>query len=161
MKLFVKLLAFVLILAVAGPFFLKGPDGAPLWTVQATLDELRRWRPGPVANPLEAVVPDVAPSVQVYRWQDAAGQWHFSTEPPATGTYQVLEIDPRTNAVMTGGLPQVDEPEVLAEDDSAADPYVAPLLPIPDPEKTRELIEQVREIEALAEERLKTLETEL
>lgn len=36
-KLFVKLMGFLLILAVAGPFLLKGPDGRPL----LSLDDLR------------------------------------------------------------------------------------------------------------------------
>ncbi len=43
MKLLVKLLVLLLIAAMAGPFFIKGPDGQPLMRLSDVTQKLKSW----------------------------------------------------------------------------------------------------------------------
>lgn len=76
----IKIIIFIVILACAGPFFISGPDGEPLMT----LDDLM---------PAAPDVPDIVPAapVTVYKWQDENGIWQFSTE-PVEGA-ETMELD--------------------------------------------------------------------
>ena len=78
----VKILIVVVILACLGPFFIKGPDGEPLMT----LDDLR-----PEAPELPSVAP--AEPVTVYKWQDENGVWQFSTEPVDGVEAETMQLD--------------------------------------------------------------------
>ena len=100
MKLFVRLMMLVLVLALCGPFFIKGPDGRPLWTIGTTIAKVRGW----LADMTSGSVLENAPvigeqEVTVYRWRDADGVWQFAAEPPAGVTAEAMQIDTRTNAV--------------------------------------------------------------
>ena len=159
MRLFVKVLCFGLVLALAGPFVLRGPDGQPLYTPADAWRSLTRQMPA-------LDVPDVVPArpVQVYRWQDADGQWHFQGEPPPDGTYYtVLEIDPKTNAVGTAPEPppgETDEAPGDGEVDAAAarGPEDAMIGPYPHPEAVRQLIDDAKALQAQSVERLEAIE---
>ena len=151
MKLFVKVLCFGVVLALAGPFLMRGPDGQPLYT------PAQAWRS--LTNSLPSIgVPDVVPSqpVAVYRWQDDEGQWHFSGQPPAEGTpYTVLQIDPKTNTV--GTAPEPPPEEAVAEDGKLG-PEDAMYGPYPNPEAVRQLIEDAKAIKAQSLERIESLD---
>lgn len=152
MKLFIKLLLLLVVVAISGPYFIKGPDGQPLWSLQDTANTvtatLRRWR----ANPVAAAVTPGASAVEVFRWQDADGQWHFTNVAPNDTPHSVLRIDPRTNAVgMVIERSQASEAE--ADPDIAADQPNTHIGPLPDPETARRLIEDARALQALADER--------
>ncbi|MEL6870447.1 MAG: DUF4124 domain-containing protein [Pseudomonadota bacterium] len=154
MKLFVKFLIVVVLLALAGPFFLKGPDGLPLWRWQDAVAKFNHWRSGAVSNTVGVVIPE-AGSVKVYRWQDEAGQWHFSNEPPANQNADVLLINPATNVVQAA-KPREPEEEAPVEDpadDIPESAHISPILPLPDPETTQQLLQDVRELQDLAEQR--------
>ena len=149
MKLFVKVLCFGLVLALAGPFLMRGPDGEPLYTPAQAWQSLQASLPS-------LDVPEVLPSepVEVYRWQDASGQWHFSGTPPAEGTaYTVLEIDPKTNAVGTAPTPVEDEPNAEAGEAEVLGPENAMLGPYPNPEAVKQLLQDVQAIREDAERR--------
>ncbi|MEO0366627.1 MAG: DUF4124 domain-containing protein [Pseudomonadota bacterium] len=158
MKLFVKLMVFIVVLALMGPFFLKGPDGRPLWELPTRLPSLNE-----VSN---AVVPDALedPNVEVYRWQDENGQWHFGSTPPASSRYETLQIDTRTNAVAVEPPPTLEsrDSDEGAVASSAADqpdsPYVSDVLPIPDPEVAKQLIEDARALQELTQQRTEEID---
>ncbi len=164
MKLFVKLLILVLLLASVGPFFLKGPDGEPYWSyrevLQAARAKLGRLTSAPASLPSpKALQP--GDDVTVYRWQDASGEWHFAGEPPAGVSFDELKIDPDTNAIQ---MERAEPPAAAAAAEPtagpaaaaapASDPYLGPL---PDPEATRQLIEDARALQELADERARRL----
>ena len=158
MKLFVKILCFGLVLALAGPFLMRGPDGQPLYT------PAQAWRSLKASLP-SLDVPAVVPSqpVAVYRWRDVDGQWHFSGEPPAEGTpYTVLEIDPKTNAVGTAPeQPEATLAEAEAAGEDGADrlgPEDAMLGPYPNPEAVQQLIEDAKALRAQSLERVEALD---
>lgn len=156
MKLFVKVLCFGLVLALAGPFLMRGPDGQPLSTPAKAWQSLKASMPS-------VGMPDVVPSepMAVYRWQDAAGQWHFSGTPPAEGTdYTVLEIDPKTNSVMTA-----PEPVAAAEGDAEVEtegdvlgPEDAMFGPYPNPAAVRQLLEDAKALQAQSLERVEAMD---
>lgn len=136
MRWFVRLIALIVIAALAGPFFLRGPDGRPLMTVgdlsakvaagaaRAKTGLKHAWtRAGRAAGDEDAG------KVEMYRWQDASGQWHYADEPPAQGGAERILIDPnasRMDPVSTGVAPATGDaaPRVL--------PDAVPGLPSPD-----------------------------
>ncbi|MEM9171854.1 MAG: DUF4124 domain-containing protein [Pseudomonadota bacterium] len=155
MKLFIKFLALVVVLALAGPFFIKGPDGQPLWSWQQTLEAVKR-APG---NAVKQTIPG-ASEVDVYRWQDADGQWHYSGEPPEGIQTELLKVDPRTNMVGTAPVVVEETAEAVIEEETI-DPHamhVAPALPVPDPTAVKELMGDIDKIQQQADQRLKALE---
>ncbi|MEO0574322.1 MAG: DUF4124 domain-containing protein [Pseudomonadota bacterium] len=156
MKLFVKLVILVVIVAVVGPFFIKGQDGRALWSVTDSWDAFNRWRNGVTSATVGKVIPD-AGVVTVYRWQDDAGQWHFTNELPPGQDVDVLLIDPATNMVRAQAPALSEE---IASDDESETPsaHISPVLPLPDPETTRRLIEDVHVIQEMADQRNAELE---
>ena len=158
MKLFVRLLCLVIVGALAGPFFIKGPDGRPLWTVDDTLRRLKRALPDTSSgNVLQDVSGLGNNEVMVYRWQDADGTWHFAAEAPDGVMAETMVIDTRTNAMLAMRPDTTPAEGVYA--DNEPQQMTSPMIgPYPSPEATRELIEDVKAIEALSEQRLKQLE---
>ena len=97
MKLFIKFMLFLLVLAVGAPFLLKDKEGRPL----LALEDLRMPQLGtpPVPDEVSEVVSGVqrklkdlggqlrgeaenAAGTVVYKWRDAMGEWQFSDAPP-------------------------------------------------------------------------------
>lgn len=96
----IKLLIGLLIIACIAPLFIKGPDGEPIMTVGDWAINL----PEPVEaffadlisgrTPSAPAVPGAPESepLQVYKWQDENGQWHFSNTPPDMDIAEEVEI---------------------------------------------------------------------
>lgn len=121
MKLFLKLLVFMLVLAVAAPFVLKDDAGRPLLDAgklhmpelgKPPLPDLSR-----VGDMVDAArdkledklartgdeVRDEAAAV-IYKWRDAQGNWHFTDSAPEGISSERLTIAPEdTNVVRLGG----------------------------------------------------------
>ena len=154
MKLFVKLMMLVLVLAVSGPFFLKGPDGQPLWSIKQFTDRASTLLNRITAAPSTIAAGGKVSEVVVYRWQDEQGQWHFSGEPPVVHGYDVMSFDPDTYAMRLLSDSSTDDTEVeevvLVNDGSEPLPRIGP---ITDPEATRQLIEDARAIQDLVDQR--------
>lgn len=60
------------------------------------------WRTYPASAPMW--LRDMAPALfvsrtQLYRWQDDAGNWHVSDEPPADREYEVIEYRSDANTL--------------------------------------------------------------
>jgi len=72
----------VVILAAAGVYYYLNPDDA------ADI---------PVVGKIVNAPPD---KTQVYKWQDADGKWHYTTERPPEGTqFELVEYARDTNVV--------------------------------------------------------------
>ena len=110
MKLFMKLLLTLLVLAVLAPFtILKDDSGRPLMS----FNDLK----------MPDVVPEIAdeipvqPSAEdvVYQWKDAEGNLHFSSDPPAEGIeYTTRSFDPNTNVIQS--VKKKDDSSLVASD---------------------------------------------
>ncbi len=75
MKLFYVLITLALIGAVGAPFFLNGPTGQPLMSVDQVIDDS---------------VPRLP--TKVYRWKDRHGVWQFGESPPESVTAEPVDV---------------------------------------------------------------------
>ncbi|MEO1581818.1 MAG: DUF4124 domain-containing protein [Pseudomonadota bacterium] len=156
MKLFVKLMVFVVVLALAGPFFLRGPDGQAFWKLPTKTADFNALARRAVPEPLKDT------TVEVYKWQDTNGQWHYGEAPPDSGEFNLMEIDTSINAVeveppVSFAL-EAPEADPLAGENVMPSPHISPLIPLPDPEATRQLLDDVKAIQELADDRARQLE---
>lgn len=155
MKLFVKLMLFVVILALAGPFFIKGPNGQPMWQVSEVRnsivlgwDRLQRRFAGTVDGAKQ--LPGMDSSVTVHRWQDETGQWHYTQNAPEGIVSDTLLIDPQTNLISLPALPEPPPVEPEANAPAAPTPVQGP---IPSIEQTRQLIEDAQALQGQVDKR--------
>jgi len=70
----IKIMIAVVILACVAPFFIKGPNGEPLMT----LDKLMNGSSSSSATASAASKREAPQPTTVYKWQDENGVWHFS-----------------------------------------------------------------------------------
>ncbi|CBL47356.1 hypothetical protein HDN1F_37730 [gamma proteobacterium HdN1] len=136
MKLFIRLMMFVVVLALAGPFFLKGPNGKPLFTLPSL--NLNDWNPMKLLNreagaqtpmnneqvggTIQWAKEDVArkgfipeptrqyhkqPNVY-YRYKGAEGSWEFSDLPKRGVVNYAATVDPNANILQS--LPKAKAP---------------------------------------------------
>ena len=83
----------VLVVAFAGLFFIKGPDGEPIMS----LDDLKPTVPEVELSPVSAE------PTRVYKWKDENGVWQFSNEPVDNQNVEVMELDGKINT-----MPSID-----------------------------------------------------
>jgi hypothetical protein len=144
MKLFIKLLLVILVLGMAGPFFLKRPDGRPWMEPADVMPKISQWQheagrfwrdtkswfsgltDSDVLSRIEGGDYQ-AGQTKVYRWRDANGTWQLSDQPPATGEADIIMVDPDTNLIQ--GLPEEPEEPENVEQAPAQSPSVG--LPLP------------------------------
>jgi len=169
MKLFIKLMLALLVLALLLPFtFLKDERGNSLMSFSdfnlpdfkmpnIEMPEL----PGMPSG--KNLVPSVAGSagsdsteVDVfYKWHDGAGNVHFTTEPPMDGVdYTIKEFNPDTNVIQAVEIP---EPEPAVEKPAMeTQAEVSPTNEQPGPydtNKIKKLFEDTENIEKLLQQR--------
>lgn len=137
MKLFSKLMMFVLFAALAGPFFMKGPDGRPLMTLK-DLSLPSFGLPSKPAGPVEVLSgkePDAwlqwgngdKPNATLvkatnaegellqearntyYRWKDKEGVWQFTKQPNPNAKNFLMKIDPNANIVQSLSQESIDK----------------------------------------------------
>ncbi len=99
-----KIMIVIVILACAGPFFINGPDGNPLMT----LEDLKPDITSPADLLPDALTPDPAPAAptRVYRWQDADGVWQFSNNPADAQGAEEMALDGNINTMEAFKAPE-------------------------------------------------------
>jgi len=137
MKLFSKLMMFVLFAALAAPFFLKGPNGQPLMTLK-DLNLPSFGLPGKAAGPVEVLSgKEEGASIQwggaqtpangalikatdaegkllqearntYYRWKDKDGVWQFTKQPNPNTENFLMKVDPNANIVQSLSQDSID-----------------------------------------------------
>ena len=115
MRLLVKILALLLVVALVLPLWLRGPDGKPLmemtdWVgMPPQLSQLgaqlgdRLWALAqdiPALISLEPTEDLAVPAQEFYRWQDQRGVWHFSDSPPPHRRDLTAEVLPQLSNSM-------------------------------------------------------------
>ncbi len=164
MKLFVKLMIAVLVLALLLPFtILKGRDGNTLMSLSDfslpdfSMPDLPK---APRIDMPGASEESLVGKDLFYKWYDAEGNVQFTTEPPADGIdYTVKGFDPDANVIQAVELP-VGEPEA----DQAADGGSAQSDDIGNPysqENIEKLFKDAKNVEKLLNQRLKDQESAL
>lgn len=164
MKLYVKFLLFILVLGIAGLFFINKPDGQPWLSADDFMPDV----PGLMAqasNMLDGAERQLdkatssdpnAGKTKVYKWRDSSGNWHLSDQPisAAGGRDQVMHVDPDTNLV--GGLR-----ESTAEVERSRSDGVSNAVPLPmtvSPDKVGKLIDDAKAVQDLMDNRSEQLD---
>ena len=108
--MFIRFIILLLATALVAPFFIPGPDGRPVMT----LDKL-----GIGKMPELASLPDIggssaeSGSLTLYRYRDDQGNWHFTDQAPASGDFELVEVQ-NANLLESASLPPGREPETSA-----------------------------------------------
>ena len=99
----IKLMIFIVIIACVGLFFIKGPDGTPLLSIEEFMADLSPANfsasdllPSAVQSAAESSAPAIT---KVYRWQDENGVWQFSDNPNDEPGAEVMELDGKINTI--------------------------------------------------------------
>ncbi|HKI75052.1 MAG TPA: hypothetical protein VJ998_10425 [Pseudomonadales bacterium] len=87
----IRILFLAVVFAVVAPFFIKGPNGKPLMS-------LDKWmKPSPRS---QAVTTPTGPEKRtIYKWQDKDGTWHFSTEPVEGQAVETMTVEGAVNVM--------------------------------------------------------------
>jgi len=134
MKLFIKLMMFMLVAAVAGPFILKGPNGQPLMSYKDLLPSFSlpktpfastpsssnpsssiEWSSNTLKKQAIAATTDSegkpisAESNVYYRWKDKNDVWQFTSTPNANADNIKMFIDPNTNVMQSLSKDKIDK----------------------------------------------------
>lgn len=160
MKLFVKLMLALLVLALALPFtFLKDDHGNSLMSFSDFSMPDFKIPDFPDVPSGKSLVPSVngAAGMDVfYKWHDAEGNVHFTTEPPADGVdYTVKEFDPDANVIQAVKLPDPDlktTPEKPAAQGEVSLENGQPK--VYDADQIKKLFEDTKNIEKLLQQRM-------
>lgn len=169
MKLFAKIMLAVFVLALLLPFsILKDESGRPLMSLSkfklpdiSMPDVSLPDMPSLPANdaPVVADDSDLSGKDVFYKWQDADGRPHFTTEPPPEGVeYTLKGYDPDTNVIRSVEPipdPAAEEPEASAQQGDRdpgeiGNPYSK--------ESIEKLFDDAKNIEKILNERLQSLE---
>ncbi len=99
----------------------------------------------------------------VYKWQDDLGEWHFSNQPPPTGVTSSVKTYRSDVNITQAPPPPPTESAAEEPDKKTADiPETAtPLLPITDPERVKQLIEDAKNVQGLVGKRQQTLDAQI
>jgi hypothetical protein len=171
MKLFVKLVLAILVLAMLLPFtLLKDDNGKPLMSFSDfSFPDFKLPDISLPAMPkisgnknLARSDDDLSGLDLFYKWYDADGNVQFTTEPPEPGVeYKVKGFDPNANVIPAVKLPPgssgTDEKSPagtkLGEQESSANPYSQ--------ESIKKLFEDSENIQELLNQRLQNQESSL
>lgn len=98
----IKIVIAALIIACIAPFFIKGPSGETIMTLDdwatelpTSMDEIISKAKSAANSELIALTPVESPAdspTKVYKWQDENGQWHFSSTAPDLNIAEEMEI---------------------------------------------------------------------
>lgn len=97
MPMFIKLMILAVVVACAAPFFLKGPDGQPLMTIdQFIANEHQNTNLPDVSSMTHAAK---SSPTRVYKWKDSDGVWHFSDSADDAPGAEMIEVDGPVNTM--------------------------------------------------------------
>jgi hypothetical protein len=149
----------LLIIACIAPLFIKGPGGEPVMTlndwkidvphqVKDLVGSLTRG--AKKSPPVEEQQP-----MQVYKWQDDEGLWHFSNAPPNLEIAEEIEISDVN--LMEAYLPPPAPPTDAGELNDSGPMSVSP--GIPEPGQVQEMRETIEQFQETINERKEALDT--
>jgi hypothetical protein len=134
----IKVMVLLLIAAFAGLFFINGPDGEKI----LTLDDFKPELPAEEAT--------VSAPEKVYKWQDENGVWQFSNQPRDENMGETVEYDGNINT-----MPATDTSILSQRGDTDARPG----LQIPagmtsvSGEQAQEMMDTVNNLQSTVDER--------
>lgn len=126
------------------------------------LSSVRGWFSGGSAPklPMPATTDKDTNETRVYKWQDANGEWHFSNTPPPDGVKSSVETY-RSDVNITQAPPAVAEEAVEPAGEADIPTTAVPLLPITDPERVQQLIEDAKNVQKTLDQRKQQMDENL
>ena len=153
--MFLSLLIVLIIVLVAGAFFLapdNPDDGSP--ALLQGLSQIRSMTEG-LGNAENK-------TTTVYKWQDADGEWHFSNTPPPQGVAsQVQTYRADTNVIQA---PRQQQKPIAATPPQSSAPPTEPdpgIPGLPSPAKAKKLLDDARAVQDLHNNRLDVLNQQI
>lgn len=161
MKLYYKLLLFVLVAAIAAPFVLRDRDGRPLMSIHdLRMPEIALPDTSGLKDAVRAATDSVATasdevrantgaktSAKIYKWQDEEGGWHFSNNAPGEHRATEIAVDTSVNVMhMESTASTPDQVSHATSKDAGADSPVTripSLLPL---SQTAEVMQDARRV---------------
>jgi hypothetical protein len=163
MALFIKILLMLLVVALAAPFVLKGPDGQPLMT----LEKLQK--PGALSNLMESLsevdlsfqgdeasksASEKSGKRKVYSWRDEQGNVHYSNIAPSnSGSVKTLQVDTNTNVIKMAKPAEGQAGIMTVEEEHSPTDSKPGMISVYTPEGTQKLIDDARAVEDKLQER--------
>ncbi len=154
--MFLSLLIVLIIVLVAGAFFLAPDnpnDGSP-----ALLQGLSQIR-----SMAERLGDEESHTTTVYKWQDADGEWHFSNTPPPQGVAsQIQTYRADTNVIQAPRQAQKPTTATPSSANSTAPTEPDPGIPgLPSPAKAKKLLDDARAVQDLNDNRIDVLNRQI
>ena len=155
----IKIMVGLLIIACIAPLFIKGPDGEPImtlddWKIEVP-DQIKDLVKGLSRGTKKSLPDEGKESLQVYKWQDDEGQWHFSNAPPNLDVAEEVLIGD-VNLMQAYAPPEA--PATSAE--PAGGGLLDNVTPgIPQPGQIEEMMETVDQFQQTMEQRKEALDT--
>ncbi|UXD86004.1 DUF4124 domain-containing protein [Thalassolituus hydrocarboniclasticus] len=132
-----------LLLAIAAPYFIKGPDGKPLLSFEQT----------------DGLLSSEDTRQTYYKWQDKSGVWHFGDDIPEGVTAQAVDIDTAANVVQSvklTGKEGADSTENKTQQEPA---LTLPGLPMTvNPADIPKLLEDASNVQSLVDQHKKEID---
>ncbi|MBQ4834407.1 DUF4124 domain-containing protein [Pseudoalteromonas sp. MMG010] len=174
MKYFSYIVIMVLIISVTALFYLKKPDG-DTWLTPAGIKQHVVEQKNNVNGLFDDAIETAAgvtestkkqwqsltgnstteQPTQIYQWQDATGQWHFSDSPNKQGESEQVALDPKEITVIAA-----EDTSILSENHKAVkktqSDKTTPNTYSPD--SVKQLFSDTEKVKALLEQRNKELE---
>ena len=153
--MFLSLLIVLIIVLVAGAFFLA-PDN-PDDDSPALLQGLSQIR-----SMTEGLGDAESNTTTVYKWQDADGEWHFSNTPPPQGIASQVQTY-RTDTNVIQAPRQQQKPTAVPPPENNAPPSEPdPGIPgLPSPAKAKKLLDDARAVQDLNDNRMDMLNRQI
>lgn len=158
MKLFIKLVVFIVVLAVAAPYVMKGEDGKPLmeFNLADTISRITGIFKSTSSDAEEQTSTGLpVTSDKVYKWKDENGRWHFSDK-PLDGEKVTTHIIPKANILAPVKIPGNEEEEAEVE------PTETPAIPVPmTVQNVPKLIDDANNVQKLLDDRKSQLDKQM
>ena len=101
--------------------------------------------------------PTQGSTTRVYKWQDADGNWQFSNQPPAEGVASSSRVYRSDTNVTQAVTPRASASEPTSSPEKTP-AMASPLMPITDPGRVRQLVDDARNVQGLIDQRQQDLE---
>lgn len=166
MKLFIKTMMVVVILAVGGLFILKQPDGTPWLKVddftsstsplEKVTEQIKSSWSDVEKSTSELVQLKPAPEKSaVYRWKSSDGKWHMSDIPPVDDTQvEIVYIEPNGNVIDLSS----NTSHATSDNKESHNAATVPLPMTTSPQQAKKLIEDAKNIQSLLDKRAEKLQ---
>lgn len=143
--MFLRMMICIVVIAIAAPFFIPGPNGTPLFTLDMFALE-KPSLPSFGSNSAENN------SQTLYRYQDEQGVWHYTDQPLDQDSAEQIEVSTDINLI--------DAPPALPRSGSAPAANISanPLNAI---SRGAEVMEDAEQVQQMLDDRLEDMDQTL